>query len=278
MKMVIGNWKMNGNIDLLHSIVPTLLQDGLGAAVGLCLPYPYLSAAHSLLKAARSQIKLGAQNLSEHPFGGYTGEISAAMLKEFGCKLVLVGHPERRSMYGETRDVTASKLHAALGAGLYPVYCVGETLAQREGGLARQAMLDELALLAGVPSDRYAVAYEPSWAIGGGVTATGADINEMHLFIKDVLGAGTRVLYGGSVKGHNAAQVLGLDSVDGVLVGNAALSASEFLSICRTANRCAHGEPIELLKKPRAGLIDADAGAHPLPGMPLIDGAFWRGF
>ncbi|GHD62160.1 triose-phosphate isomerase [Jeongeupia chitinilytica] len=246
MKTVIGNWKMNGNIDLLHEVVPTLVQEGLGSTVGLCLPYPYLGAAHLLLREAQSGIKLGAQNVSEHPSGGHTGEISAGMLKEFGCRLVLIGHPERRSMYGETREVTARKLHAALDAGLYPVYCVGETLAQRESGKAHQQMVDELSLLAGVPTDRFAIAYEPSWAIGGGVTATAADISEMHGFIKDVLGAGTRVLYGGSVKAHNAAQVLCLGSVDGVLVGNAALSASEFLSICRIADRSPHGEPIRL--------------------------------
>ncbi|BCL77084.1 triosephosphate isomerase [Jeongeupia sp. HS-3] len=251
MKTVIGNWKMNGNIDLLHEIVPTLMQEGLGATVGLCLPYPYLSAANTLLADAQSAIKLGAQNVSEHPSGGHTGEISAAMLKEFGCRLVLIGHPERRSMYGETREVTARKLYAALDAGLYPVYCVGETLAQRESGKAHQLMVDELSLLSGVPTERFAIAYEPLWAIGGGVTASVADIGEMHGFIKDVLGAGTRVLYGGSVKAHNAAQVLNVDSVDGVLVGNAALSASEFLSICRIANHSMHGEPITLGLKHR---------------------------
>lgn len=249
MKTVIGNWKMNGDIDLLHKILPALIYEGLGSTVGLCLPYPYLSTAHGLLTQAQSAIKLGAQNVSEHPFGEHTGEISANMLKEFGCRIVLIGHPERRRMYGETREATARKLRAAIDIGLYPVYCVGETLVQRESGKAHQVLIEELSLLEGLDNGCFSIAYEPSWAIGSGVTATATDINEMHSFIKNMLGAGTRVLYGGSVKAHNAEQILRIDSVDGVLIGNAALSASEFLTICRIAMHSECRSSIELHKK-----------------------------
>ncbi|TJZ75645.1 triose-phosphate isomerase [Chitiniphilus eburneus] len=232
---VIGNWKMHGSIGQIRSVVPELLRAGLGANVALCVAYPYLALAKSMLSEAESAIQLGAQDVCEYHIGAYTGEVSAGMLADVGCEMVIVGHSERRRYFGETSETAARKVRATLDAGLLPVYCVGETLKQRDEGIARDIIAEELQVLAGVPTSLYAVAYEPSWAVGTGIAATPEQIAEMHAFIKKTLDVRTRVLYGGSVKGDNAAQVLAVDGVDGVLVGGAALSATEFLEICHEA-------------------------------------------
>ncbi|WP_229797353.1 triose-phosphate isomerase [Jeongeupia chitinilytica] len=232
-KQVIGNWKMHGSIGQIRSVLSEVARAELGANVSVCVAYPYLGLAKSLLKDTAVQV--GAQDVCEFHIGAYTGEVSAAMLADVGCELVIVGHSERRRYFGETSETAARKVRATLDAGLLPVYCVGETAEQRESGIAHQVIAEELQVLAGVPTSLYAVAYEPSWAVGTGVIATPEQIAEMHAFIKQTLDVRTRVLYGGSVKASNTAQVLAVDGVDGVLVGGAALSASEFLEICRIA-------------------------------------------
>lgn len=234
-QQVIGNWKMHGSVGQIRSVLRELLRAGLGSNVALCMPYPYLALAKSLLTEAESPVQLGAQDVCEYHIGAYTGEVSAGMLADVGCEMVIVGHSERRRYFGETSEMAARKVRATLDGGLFPVYCVGETLEQRQSGVARDIIAEELQVLAGVPTSLYAVAYEPSWAVGTGVVATPDQIAEMHAFIKDTLDARTRVLYGGSVKGDNAGHVLAVDGVDGVLVGGAALSATEFLDICREA-------------------------------------------
>ncbi|KPC54543.1 Triosephosphate isomerase [Amantichitinum ursilacus] len=225
---------MHGSVGQIRSVLPELVRAELGANVAVCVPYPYLSLAKSLL--ADTPIQLGAQDLCEHHIGAYTGEVSGAMLADVGCEMVIVGHSERRNYFAETSETAARKVKAALDAGLWPVYCVGETQQQRADGVARDVIADELKVLAGVPTSLYAVAYEPSWAVGTGVVATPEQIAEMHAFIKQTLSPHTCVLYGGSVKGTNAAQTMATDGVDGVLVGGAALSATEFLRICRAAH------------------------------------------
>lgn len=246
-KLVAGNWKMHGtlqqNATLLERIkagVPELVCDMV-----VCPPYPYLAQAQSIL--AGSVVDLGAQSVSEHPFGAFTGEVSATMLLELGCRYVLVGHSERRALYGETDAVVAEKFEAALKAGLVPVLCVGETFAEREAGntgsvVARQlsAILDRL----GVSTLAAAVvAYEPVWAIGTGMTASPAQAQEVHAAIRAQVSAldagvadGLRVLYGGSVKPQNALELFGQADIDGGLIGGAALVADDFLKICLAAS------------------------------------------
>ncbi len=232
-QLVIGNWKMHGSIGKVRSVLPELARAKLGPNVAVCIPYPYVMLAKSLLKD--SQVQVGAQDVSEYHVGAYTGAVSASMLADIGCELVIVGHSERRRYFGESSENAARKLRACLDAGLFPVYCVGEDAEERASGRHKEIIAAELAVLRGLPIGLYAVAYEPSWAVGTGVIATSEQIAEMHAFIKETLEPRTRVLYGGSVKGSNAEEVLAVDGVDGVLVGGAALSASEFLDICMAA-------------------------------------------
>ncbi|WP_035053456.1 triose-phosphate isomerase [Andreprevotia chitinilytica] len=232
-QLVIGNWKMHGSVGQIRTVLPELVRAELGANVGVCVPFPYLALAKSLL--ADTPVQLGAQDVCEFHIGAYTGEVSPAMLADVGCEMVIIGHSERRRYFNETSEMAARKVNAALDGGLLPVYCVGETLEQRQKGVAREIISEELQVLAGVPTSLYTVAYEPAWAVGTGIVATPDQIAEMHDFIKQTLDARTRVLYGGSVKADNAATVLATDGVDGVLVGGAALSATEFLNICRHA-------------------------------------------
>lgn len=213
--------------------------------VVVCPPFPYLAQVADLLEG--SGIKLGAQTLSEHPAGAYTGEVSGVMLRECSCQYVLVGHSERRTLFGETDAVIAEKFAMAQSAGLRPVLCVGETLAQRESGdtflvVAAQlaAVIDRVGVAALANS---VVAYEPVWAIGTGRTASPAQAQEVHAAIRaqiavlDVnVAAGLQILYGGSVKAQNAAELFGQMDIDGGLIGGAALVAEDFLAICRAAN------------------------------------------
>lgn len=240
----MGNWKMNGdlasNAALLESVIAAIpLSDS--AKVAVCVPFPYLAQVQSIVDG--SALLLGAQDVSEFKEGAYTGEVSAKMLKECGVSLVLVGHSERRSLFGETDVVVAKKAKAALDADLMPVICVGETLAEREAGQAQAVVLRQFSAVAdeiGAEGLRRSVlAYEPVWAIGTGKTATPEQAQEVHVWLRDALaelGAeSTSVLYGGSVKAVNAAEIFGQADVDGGLIGGASLVASEFLSIAEAA-------------------------------------------
>lgn len=241
---VMGNWKMNGdlasNAALLESVIAAIpLSDS--AKVAVCVPFPYLAQVQSIVDG--SALLLGAQDVSEFKEGAYTGEVSAKMLKECGVSLVLVGHSERRSLFGETDVVVAKKAKAALDADLMPVICVGETLAEREAGQAQAVVLRQFSAVAdeiGAEGLRRSVlAYEPVWAIGTGKTATPEQAQEVHVWLRDALaelGAeSASVLYGGSVKAVNAAEIFGQADVDGGLIGGASLVASEFLSIAEAA-------------------------------------------
>ncbi len=246
-KLVAGNWKMHGSLQKNAALLEQVKAgvSGLACEVAVCPPYPYLAQAQALLSG--SPVAWGAQSVSEHPAGAYTAEVSAAMLQDFGCRYVLVGHSERRALFGETDGVVAAKFTAAQKAGLVPVLCVGETLAEREAGLTAAVVSRQLAAVLdaqGVAALASAVvAYEPVWAIGTGVTATPQQAQEVHAAIRSQVAAldasvanGLRILYGGSVKPQSAAELFGQADVDGGLIGGAALVADDFLAICRAAN------------------------------------------
>jgi triosephosphate isomerase len=247
--LVAGNWKMNGS---LASITPLLegIKSGVDvvttAEVAVCPPSIYIAHVASLLQD--TGIAWGAQDVNDHESGAHTGEISASMLKDFGCKYVIVGHSERRNIYGESDAFTARKFATARKAGLIPILCVGELLEEREQGVTEEVVgrqLDAVIDLEGVGALADAViAYEPVWAIGTGKTATPVQAQEVHAFIRNRLAgedsgmAGQiRILYGGSVKGSNAAELFQMPDIDGGLIGGASLDAEEFLSIARAANR-----------------------------------------
>ena len=245
-KLVAANWKMHGSLQSNAALLERLVAAAaaLPSEVAVCVPYPYLAQVQ--LKLTGTPLLWGAQSLSEHASGAFTGEVSAAMLCEFGCRYVLVGHSERRQLFGESDAAVAAKFVAAQKAGLVPVLCLGETLAERESGqttavVARQfdAVIDH----AGVGALAAAVlAYEPVWAIGTGVTASPAQAQEVHAAIRarvasrdGVLAEGLRILYGGSVKAQNAAELFAQADIDGGLIGGAALVADDFLAICLAA-------------------------------------------
>ena len=228
-RLVAGNWKMHGSrasiAALLDSLVAAKPQ---GCAV--CVPFPYLAQVAERLRG--SGIAWGAQNASEHAQGAYTGEVSAAMLAEFGCRYVIVGHSERRHVYGETDQQVAAKFAAVRAAGMTPILCVGETLAEREAGTTDAVVGRQL----GAVDFRDAVlAYEPVWAIGTGRNATPEQAQEVHAFLRRQVGAHTPILYGGSVKPQNAAQIFAMPDVDGGLIGGASLVAKDFLDIVKAA-------------------------------------------
>jgi len=243
-KLVAGNWKMHGslaeNAALLSALKPALA--GIEAVV--CVPFPYLAQAQSEL--AGSSIAWGAQNLSEHSKGAYTGEVSASMLRDFGCSHVIVGHSERRSLYGESDQQVAAKFIAAQAGGLVPILCVGESLEERESGITEQVVarqLDAVISAAGIGALANAiVAYEPVWAIGTGKTASPEQAQAVHAFIRSKIAGldaaiadGLVIQYGGSVKAANAAELLAKPDIDGGLIGGASLVADEFVAICRAA-------------------------------------------
>ena len=241
-RLVAGNWKMHGN----RASNRALLEQVLAGVVGLvgvesavCVPFPYLGEAAGQLKG--TALGLGAQNMSEHAQGAYTGEVSAAMLKEFGCRYVLVGHSERRQLYGETDAAVAAKFAAAAGQGITPILCLGETLAEREAGRTEEVVGRQLDAALRVNErtlfEKAVVAYEPVWAIGTGRTATPQQVQEVHAFLRKKLFPVTRLLYGGSVKKENAAALFALPDVDGGLIGGASLVAGDFLEIVRAAQR-----------------------------------------
>jgi triosephosphate isomerase (TIM) len=243
-RWVIGNWKLQGalaaNVELLAALVAGC-QAG-ATKVAVCPPAVYLAQAQRSLLG--SPIWLGAQDVSEHLAGAFTGQVSAAMLRDVGAKIVLVGHSERRQLNGETSTHVAAKAAAAVGSGLIPVICVGESLAQREAGLAEATVAAQLAPCAELfkaSSANVVVAYEPVWAIGTGKTATPAEAQAMHAFIRAELraintaAARVSLLYGGSVKAANARALFDQPDIDGGLIGGASLIASDFLAIVSAA-------------------------------------------
>lgn len=241
---VAGNWKMHGSLAENEVLLNGLLAgaSGVKAEVAVCVPFPYLAQVQG--KLAGSAVAWGAQNMSQHGKGAYTGEVSAAMLKDFGCKYVVVGHSERRALYGESDEVVAEKYAAAQAAGLVPILCVGETLSEREECITEQVVsrqIDAVLAKSGVASLANAViAYEPVWAIGTGVTASPDQAQAVHAFIRgkihalDASVAGNLIIqYGGSVKAANAAELFAQPDIDGGLIGGASLNAEEFLAICK---------------------------------------------
>lgn len=247
-KIVAGNWKMNGN-QIDNAALVKALVAGLPTLAGqvdvLVFPsFPYLAQVQQL--ADGSVLQWGAQDLSEHPQGAYTGEVSAGMLKDFGCRAVLVGHSERRALFGECDERVVAKFIAAQANGLKPVLCVGETLAEREIGATEQVVSRQLRAVidrAGVCAFASAVvAYEPVWAIGTGKTASPEQAQSVHALIRSLIAEkdtgvaeNLLILYGGSVKADNSARLFAMPDIDGGLVGGASLHSADFLSICRSA-------------------------------------------
>ena len=245
--LVAGNWKMNGssaaNAELVAGIIDGVPAGG-GFTLLVCPPFPYLAAVAA--QAEGSAVKVGAQNVSEHDKGAYTGEVSPGMLRDAGCDYVIVGHSERRSLYGESSAQVAAKFVAAQAAGLTPILCVGETLEEREAGTTEAVVdeqLDAVLEAAGVEAFGSAViAYEPVWAIGTGMTATPEQAQDVHKHIRgrlaaqnESIAAGVQILYGGSMKGENAAGLLGQPDIDGGLIGGASLTPEQFLPICQAS-------------------------------------------
>jgi len=249
-KLVVANWKMHGSRSMAAALcgeIAAASPDGMDVVI--CPPFPYLDAVGAACAAAGVGVGVGvgAQDLSEHEGqGAYTGEVSGAMLADCGAQWVLAGHSERRQYHGESDGLVARKFAAARAAGLTPILCVGETLAQREAGDTEAVIARQLqAVLAGggiAAFDTAVIAYEPVWAIGTGRTATPEQAQQVHAFIRSqlqkedaMIARLTRLLYGGSVKAANAAELFAQSDVDGGLIGGASLTASDFLGICAAA-------------------------------------------
>ncbi|WP_152439079.1 MULTISPECIES: triose-phosphate isomerase [unclassified Marinobacter] len=243
-KIVAGNWKMNGSKDLVQQLVGQVREQvaSLDARVEVVVIPPALYV-DSVVALCGSELVAGVQNVSQWQSGAYTGEVSSDMAKDLGCQYALVGHSERRQLFGESDEVVARKIERVLASGLTAVLCVGETLEEREAGSAEQVVASQvqqgLASVAGDQWSKIVVAYEPVWAIGTGKTATAEDAQAMHADIRRVLaemGAPSEtisVLYGGSVKADNAAALFAEPDIDGGLIGGASLKAEDFVSICR---------------------------------------------
>lgn len=247
--LVAANWKMHGDRKLALSLLPDMVQAGetvSGVDILVCPPFPYLPEAVKTLDG--SPVFVGAQDLSEHDQGAYTGEVSGAMLADVGCRFALVGHSERRTLYGETDATVARKFVAAMRHHLVPVLCIGESLEEREAERTEEVVLRQLGAVldvTGVDGFAHAViAYEPVWAIGTGRTASPEQAQAVHALIREkiseqdaTIAGALRILYGGSVKASNAASLFGMPDIDGGLVGGASLDGKEFSSICRAAAR-----------------------------------------
>jgi len=245
--LVAGNWKMNGYAAGNTALVAGIIAGLPGSArvkVLICPPFPYLAAIVEQLRG--STVSVGAQTVSEHQSGAFTGEVAPAMLRDIGCEYVIVGHSERRALYGETSAAVAAKFKAVLGAGLKPILCIGETLEQRESGSTESVIDEQMAAVldtVGIAAFATAVvAYEPVWAIGTGMTASPEQAQDVHRYIRDKLAGydveiaeSTQILYGGSMKGENAAGLLAMPDIDGGLIGGASLKADDFLAIANAA-------------------------------------------
>jgi triosephosphate isomerase len=243
-KLIAGNWKINGSSASNEALVKALAagMDGKDCLVAVCVPAPYLGQVQALV--ANTGIDLGAQDVSQHESGAYTGEVSAGMLKEFGARYAIVGHSERRQYHGETDALVALKAQRALATGITPIVCVGETLAEREAGQTEEVVKRQLAAVIhtnGHCISEIVVAYEPVWAIGTGKTASPEQAQEVHAVLRAQLKAASphadrvHILYGGSMNAANAAQLLAQTDIDGGLVGGASLKAPDFLSIIAAA-------------------------------------------
>jgi triosephosphate isomerase len=244
-KLVVGNWKMYGRLASNQALLEAILQgvrELPDADYAVCVPYPYLAQAQSLLQG--SNVAWGAQNVSQHDCGAFTGAVAPGMLADFGCTYVIIGHSERRGLFHESNEIADAKFIATLKSGMKPIFCVGETLAERESGVTEQVVatqLDAMLSYAGVQTLQKAViAYEPVWAIGTGRTATPAQAQAVHAFIRQrvaqqdsQVAQGLCILYGGSVKAANAVELFAMPDIDGGLIGGASLVADEFLAICR---------------------------------------------
>jgi triosephosphate isomerase len=243
--LIAGNWKMNGSLAANAALLAGILGDEVPVSVDLavCVPAPYLAQAQSLLGG--SPVKWGAQDVSAHDGGAFTGEVSAAMLLEFGCSYVIVGHSERRAYHAESDQLVAHKAQHASVGGLTPIVCVGETLEEREQGATDAVVARQLAPVLDVMGTQLAsvvIAYEPVWAIGTGKTATPEMAQQVHAFIRRLLAERdteraqrVRLLYGGSMKPDNAKDLLAMPDIDGGLIGGASLKAADFLAIAQAA-------------------------------------------
>mgnify|MGYP000898923009 FL=1 len=240
-KLIAGNWKMNGSLSANVSLLQAVLDGskGLNCKAAVCVPAAYLAQAQSML-SGQSLIALGSQDVSAQEVGAYTGEISASMLKDFAVHYAIVGHSERRQYHAESDAIVALKAQRALSAGITPIVCVGETLAERQAGQTEEVVKRQLAAVIhtnGHCISEIVVAYEPVWAIGTGLTATPEQAQEVHAVLRSQLKAATShsdrisILYGGSMNAANAAQLLAQTDIDGGLIGGAALKAADFLAI-----------------------------------------------
>lgn len=244
-KLIAGNWKMNGSQEANAALVAALRVELIsppGCGVALCVPAPYLASVAALVQG--SPLVVGAQDVSAHEAGAYTGEVSALMLRDLGVRYAIVGHSERRQYHGETDAVVAAKTQQALAHGVTPIVCVGETLQEREAGRTEEVVKRQLAAVIhtnGHCISEIVVAYEPVWAIGTGKTASPEQAQQVHAVLRAQLLAATShadricILYGGSMNAANAAQLLAQPDIDGGLVGGASLKAADFLSIVRAA-------------------------------------------
>jgi triosephosphate isomerase len=239
--LVAGNWKMHGSRGANQALLDSILAgvgESKGAECAVCAPFPYLAQVAERLKG--TGLAWGAQNVSEHAQGAYTGEVSAAMLVEFGCRYVIVGHSERRHLYCETDSQVAGKFAAARAARLTPILCVGETLDEREDGRTEEVVARQLdAVLQNNDFGDAVLAYEPVWAIGTGRTATPEQAQEVQAFLRNRVTPQTRILYGGSVKAQNAREIFAKPDVDGGLIGGASLVAADFIAIVKNASLAA---------------------------------------
>ncbi len=245
-KLIVGNWKMNGlkadSRDRVAEMVKALSADiGVRYGTVLCPPAALLSSVRQYIDdfylCGEAVVALGAQDCHAQQYGAFTGDTSARLLADVGCSFVIVGHSERRQLHAETNATVKSKAAAALLCGLTPIICVGETEAERGEGRHLDVVAKQIAesMPEGADAGNTVLAYEPVWAIGTGKTATANDVHEMHDHIRTKLGSDMRILYGGSVKPSNAAEILHTPNVDGVLVGGASLVAADFVAIARAA-------------------------------------------
>ena len=248
-KVIAGNWKMNNNLpesqNLITKLISGLGNEKLNCEVIICPPFPSLREAASLVK--NTVVKLGAQNMYFEDSGAFTGEVSASMLKSVGCEYVILGHSERRTLFGENDQLINKKIKKALTSGLKPIFCVGETLQEREGNVTKNVIkrqiTEGLKEISANDMDRIIIAYEPVWAIGTGKTATPEQAEEVHAFIRGLISSlysqsvaeSLVIQYGGSVKPDNAKELLSQKNIDGSLVGGACLKADSFISIIKAA-------------------------------------------
>lgn len=244
-KLIVGNWKMNGGLASNEALLSSVLKGASalsGVELAVCVPAPYLAQVQNRLQG--SAMAWGSQDVSAHEQGAYTGEVSSQMLKDFACRYAIVGHSERRQYHGETDEVVATKAQRALAAGITPIVCVGETLAEREAGQTEAVVKRQLAAVihtVGHCTSELVVAYEPVWAIGTGLTATPEQAQQVHAVLRAQLMAASQkadrvhILYGGSMNAANAASLLAQADIDGGLIGGASLEPADFLSIAQSA-------------------------------------------